>query len=95
MKSNKEKKAIAAGEARAAAPGAQPGPRSSAQGAAAPLLSSGQIRGVMAGILLVIAGFIVLSRADPAARNWAGTICPFLILGGYAVIGVALWRGKT
>lgn len=44
-----------------------------------------------AGGVLVVLGFIVLSRADALARNWAGQLAPFLILGGYAVIGYGLF----
>lgn len=81
-KSRKEKKAASV----AAAP-----PQSLPQ----PLFTKGQIQTILAGALLTIAGFVVLSQADPAAKNWAGKLCPFLILGGYAVIGVALWKGKN
>lgn len=44
-----------------------------------------------AGIALVVIGFVVLSRADALARNWAGVLAPFLILGGYACLGVGLF----
>lgn len=44
-----------------------------------------------AGGALVLLGFLVLSRADALARNWAGQLAPFLILGGYFVIGVGLF----
>lgn len=46
---------------------------------------------VMAGGALVLAGFLVLSRADALGRNWAASLSPFLILGGYAAIGVGLF----
>ena len=42
------------------------------------------------GIGIVIAGFIVLSFTDPGGRNWASNLSPFLILGGYAVIGMGI-----
>jgi hypothetical protein len=45
----------------------------------------------LAGGSLVVLGFIVLSRADPLGRNWASSLSPFLILGGYAAIGVGLF----
>jgi hypothetical protein len=46
---------------------------------------------VMAGGALVLLGFIVLSRADSLGRNWAASLSPFLILGGYAAIGIGLF----
>ena len=46
---------------------------------------------VMAGGTLVVLGFAVLSRADSLGRNWAASLSPFLILGGYAVVGVGLF----
>ncbi|OGR82497.1 MAG: hypothetical protein A3J70_15245 [Elusimicrobia bacterium RIFCSPHIGHO2_02_FULL_61_10] len=42
------------------------------------------------GVLTVIAGFYVLSLTDPAGRNWASTLSPFLLLGGYAAIGIGI-----
>ncbi len=46
---------------------------------------------VMAGGSLVVLGFAALSRADSLGRNWAASLSPFLILGGYAAIGVGLF----
>jgi hypothetical protein len=46
---------------------------------------------VAAGGSLVLIGFAVLSRADAMGRNWAASLSPFLILGGYAAIGVGLF----
>lgn len=46
---------------------------------------------VAAGGVLVLIGFAVLSRADAMGRNWAASLAPFLILGGYASIGVGLF----
>ena len=46
---------------------------------------------VWAGGSLVLLGFVVLSRADSMGRNWAASLSPFLILGGYAAIGVGLF----
>lgn len=43
------------------------------------------------GGALVLLGFAVLSRADSLGRNWAASLSPFLILGGYAAIGVGLF----
>ena len=44
-----------------------------------------------AGTLCVLVGFFVLSLADPMGKNWAASLAPFLILGGYALIGFGLF----
>lgn len=44
-----------------------------------------------AGGVLVLAGFAVLTQADAMGRNWASSLAPILILGGYAVLGVGLY----
>lgn len=44
-----------------------------------------------AGGTLVLLGFAVLSRADALGRNWAASLSPFLILGGYAAVGIGLF----
>lgn len=46
---------------------------------------------IAAGGASVLLGFAVLSRADALGRNWAATLAPFLLLGGYAAIGVGLF----
>ena len=46
---------------------------------------------IAAGGISVLLGFAVLSRADALGRNWAASLAPFLILGGYAAIGVGLY----
>ena len=43
-----------------------------------------------AGAACVALGFIVLTKTDPAGQNWASVISPFMILGGYAVIGIGI-----
>lgn len=43
------------------------------------------------GIVILVGGFIVLSFADPMGRNWAAHLAPFLILGGYAVVGFGVF----
>ncbi len=43
------------------------------------------------GASLVVLGFAVLTRADPFGRNWAASLCPFLILGGYALMGLGIF----
>ena len=63
-----------------------------------PVLSSVNLEGVSRrgwkvigiGIGIVAIGFYVLSLTDPAGQNWASNLCPFLILGGYAVIGFGI-----
>lgn len=62
-----------------------------APAAPAPGLSPAGKKLCIAGIVLVLAGFFVLSRADALARNWAGRLAPFLILGGYALLGLGLF----
>ena len=42
------------------------------------------------GIGIVAIGFYILSLTDPAGQNWASNLCPFLILGGYATIGIGI-----
>ena len=44
-----------------------------------------------AGGALVIAGFVLLSFADAMGRNLPALISPFLLIGGYAAIGVGLF----
>ena len=44
-----------------------------------------------AGGALVVAGFVLLSFADAAARNLPSLVSPFLLIGGYAAIGVGLF----
>ncbi|MBI3296661.1 MAG: hypothetical protein HYZ75_00750 [Elusimicrobia bacterium] len=42
---------------------------------------------IAGGMVLVAVGFMVLTKADPMGRNWAASLSPFLILGGYACVG--------
>lgn len=55
------------------------------------------VRLMICGVATLAAGFLVLSKADPMGRNWAGSLSPFLILGGYALVGLGVfWReGET
>jgi hypothetical protein len=55
-----------------------------------PLSSAGK-RFAWAGGALVLAGFALLSFADPLGRNLPALISPFLLIGGYAAIGVGLF----
>lgn len=59
----------------------------------APLLSTQGKKWVLIGMGIVTVGFVVLSFTDPQGQNWASRISPFLIVGGYAVIGIGLARG--
>lgn len=45
---------------------------------------------IAAGIGLLVIGYFILTKTDPAGQNWASTVSPFLILGGYAVIGIGI-----
>lgn len=38
------------------------------------------------GLGTLVSGFLLLTRTDPAGRNWASDLSPLLILGGYAII---------
>lgn len=57
----------------------------------APALSVRGKKLSVAAFVLIVLGFVILSRADALARNWAGQLAPFLLLGGYGLLGVALF----
>lgn len=42
------------------------------------------------GILTVFVGFVVLAFTDPQGQNLASQVSPFLIIIGYATIGVGI-----
>lgn len=46
---------------------------------------------VGAGGALVLCGFVLLSFADAMGRNLPALVSPFLLVGGYAVIGLGLF----
>lgn len=46
---------------------------------------------IMAGIGILLLGFIALSLTDPMGRNAASHLCPFLILGGYFLVGIGIF----
>ena len=48
-------------------------------------------RVIASGAALVTLGFVVLSFADPLGKNAAALVSPFLLLAGYAAIGVGLF----
>jgi hypothetical protein len=54
-------------------------------------LSSAGWRIVGAGGALVISGFVLLSCADAMGRNLPAVVSPFLLIAGYAAIGVGLF----
>ncbi|MFH1378977.1 MAG: hypothetical protein ABII23_01745 [bacterium] len=45
---------------------------------------------IAGGIGILMLGFYILSKTDPAGQNWASILSPFLILGGYAVIAIGI-----
>jgi hypothetical protein len=45
---------------------------------------------VALGIGLAAVGYVLLSFTDPAGRNWASRLSPFVIVGGYATIGFGI-----
>lgn len=49
---------------------------------------------VAIGIGLLIFGFIVLSKVNRMATNWAGFAAPALLLAGWIIIAVGLWKGE-
>ena len=69
--------------------------RQAQQAAAQPSQDPGGIsrRGwkvIGAGAAGAALGFIVLCFTDPAGQNWASTLSPFLILGGYGTIAAGI-----
>lgn len=56
-----------------------------------PISSTGK-KTIAGGVVLAAAGFLVLTRADSMGRNWAASLSPFLILGGYALMGWGIFR---
>ena len=45
---------------------------------------------ILVGVAILVCGFILLTRTDPAGQNWASILSPFLILGGYLIIGIGI-----
>lgn len=66
-------------------------PGASGPDEADPISSTGK-KTIAAGVVLAAAGFLVLTRADSMGRNWAASLSPFLILGGYALMGWGIFR---
>lgn len=59
-----------------------------------PLIGKTGLKLIGAGLLLLVVGYIVLSFADAKAQNLAGKVSPFLILGGYALVGLGLFKNR-
>lgn len=57
---------------------------------AEPLSRRGK-RTIFWGILLLVAGFFLLTFTDPEGRNWASFLSPLLILGAYGVIATGIF----
>lgn len=53
-------------------------------------LSSAGKKIILAGFVLLAAGYFVLTKTDPAGQNLASKLSPFMILGGYALIGAGI-----
>lgn len=47
-------------------------------------------RVIGAGTAAAAAGYVLLGFTDPRGTNWASTLSPFLILGGYAIVGAGI-----
>ena len=67
---------------------AQPGAVQPAQDAGGISAKGWKVIGIGAGVVTL--GFIVLCLTDPAGQNWASTLSPFLILGGYGTIAAGI-----
>ena len=65
-------------------------PAADAEAGKQPILSKKGWKIAGIGLSLVIAGFVVLSFTDPRGQNFASHLSPFLIIGGYVVIGVGI-----
>lgn len=45
---------------------------------------------ILAGILILITGFFILTKTDPEGQNWASVLSPFLIVGAYIIIAIGI-----
>jgi dipeptide/tripeptide permease len=68
----------------------QPVPTPTQEAVRTPILSRNGWKFVVSGLILVAMGFIVLSFTDSGGQNAASHISPFLLVGGYALIGIGL-----
>jgi hypothetical protein len=65
-------------------------PQAQQQAPIEPISSKGKkVIGMGVGILVL--GFIVLCFTDPMGRNWASLLSPFLIVGGYVLVGIGIF----
>ena len=44
----------------------------------------------MTGLIILIAGFLVLTKVNSDATNWAGVVSPVLIIAGYITIAIGI-----
>lgn len=51
-------------------------------------------RMIGAGIFLLLIGFFALTKTDPAGKNLASCLSPFIILGAYAIIAAGIMRNR-
>jgi len=56
----------------------------------APVISRRGWKVIGAGLGTVVLGFFVLSLTDPRGQNFASTLSPFLLIGGYTLIGFGI-----
>ena len=45
---------------------------------------------IFSGIIVLILGYFILTKTDPMGQNWASIVSPFLILGGYIIVGLGI-----
>jgi hypothetical protein len=45
---------------------------------------------ILGGVGVLVIGYFILSKTDPTGQNWASVLSPFIILGGYAAIGIGI-----
>ncbi|HVA66203.1 MAG TPA: hypothetical protein VNK24_04685 [Elusimicrobiota bacterium] len=65
--------------------------QSPAAGTAVEPISAAGKKVIALGIGVLALGFFVLTLTDRMGRNWASDAAPFLILGGYAIIGLGIF----
>ena len=53
------------------------------------------LRMIGVGVAVIVLGFVVLSRADAMGANWAANLSPFLVLGGYVVVGLGIFAPES
>jgi H+/Cl- antiporter ClcA len=58
-------------------------------------LPKSNLKFLIAGVFLTFFGFVLLSFTDSLGQNAASRLSPFLVLGGYALIGFALFKSPV